>query len=148
MRPMGKPKPGLENRFEEIFALLSGKKKESFGLWGMLTGRKPRTQEELTEEWFAIQVPSYETLKAPQIGRDAVADIWIEQKYKETKKDISLTQFIQDHSGYYVIELSPEQDGVPVYISWGNDENVFRGQFVNNCINNRRSAERCAPMGI
>lgn len=33
-----------------------------------------------------------------------------------------------------MIELAKEQDGVPVYIAMGQDENVFRGQFLQDCI--------------
>lgn len=32
-----------------------------------------------------------------------------------------------------MIELAKEQEGIPVYISIGQDENVFRGQFLQDC---------------
>jgi hypothetical protein len=32
-----------------------------------------------------------------------------------------------------VIELAKEEDGVPVYRAMGQDENVFRGQFIDSC---------------
>ena len=41
---------------------------------------------------------------------------------------------MKDYDGYYVIELAKEQDGVPVYIALGQDENVFRGQFLQDCV--------------
>ncbi len=40
---------------------------------------------------------------------------------------------MKEYEGYYVIELAKEQDGVPVYIMHGEDENVFRGQFLRDC---------------
>ena len=33
-----------------------------------------------------------------------------------------------------MIELAKEQDGVPVYIALDQDENVFRGQFLQDCV--------------
>ena len=33
-----------------------------------------------------------------------------------------------------MIELAKEQDGVPVYNAMGQDENVFRGQFLSDCV--------------
>ena len=133
MRPMGKPRPGCEQEFEDLFAILSGKKKESLSVFEKLNGKKLRTREELLKEWFAAQIPSYETLNAPRVGRDKAADEWIKQKYEETDKTVPLEKFITEHQGYYVIGLSPEKDGVPVYVSFGQDENVFRGQFLADC---------------
>ena len=31
------------------------------------------------------------------------------------------------------VELSEELDGIPMYCSLGQDENVFRGQFISKC---------------
>ncbi|WP_211291738.1 hypothetical protein [Nonlabens xylanidelens] len=42
--------------------------------------------------------------------------------------------FLSEHQGYYVIPLAKEQDGVPCYIALGQDENVFRGQFLTDCV--------------
>lgn len=41
---------------------------------------------------------------------------------------------MKEHEGYYVIELAKELDGVPVYVAMGQDENVFRGQFLQDCV--------------
>lgn len=38
-----------------------------------------------------------------------------------------------EYLGYYVIELAEEQDGIPVYIALGQDENVFRAKFLDDC---------------
>lgn len=132
-RPMGKPKPGFEERYIQIFRILQGVEKQELSFIDRIKGKKLPTKEQLLEEWFANQIPTYETIKAPQVGRDKIADDWIKEKYDESDKSVSLDQFIKDHQGYYVIELAPELDGVPMYIAMQQDRNVFRGQFLDDC---------------
>lgn len=139
MRPMGKPKPGFEDRYKEIFNLLQSKNEEpKQGFWGKLFGKEKGLSEEerekLTDEWFSIQIPSYETIQAPRVGRDAEANEWAKKKYEESDKKISEEEFIKNLDGYYVIPLAKEQEGVPVYISLAEDENVFRGQFMRDTV--------------
>ncbi len=124
MRPMGKPVAGFEQRFKEIFNII----RENENL-------SEKQRQALLNEWFENQIPSYETIKAPRGGRDPEADAWaIEQYNQREDKSLSLEEFLQKMKGYYVIELAKETDGVPCYISWGQDENVFRGQFMTDCI--------------
>lgn len=132
-RPMGKPKAGFEERFKQIFRILTDKEKQELSLVDKLKGKKIKSKEDLLEEWFEISEKTYETIKAPRVGRDKVADDWIKEKYAETDKAISLEAFIKRYDGYYVIELAEELDGVPVYIAMEQDENVFRGQFLQDC---------------
>lgn len=93
------------------------------------------TREELLQEWFANQVSSYETIKAPKVGTDIIADNWMLHKYSETNKSAPPADFLQQNKGYYVIDLAPELDGVPVYIAMGQDRNVFRAEFLKDCKN-------------
>jgi hypothetical protein len=134
MRPMGKPKPGFEKRFVEIFEMVTKDKIPQPSFFDKLKGKKYRTKDELLQEWFANQIRTYETIKAPRVGRDKEADEWIRNKYNELEQKPPFEQFLKEHEGYYVIELAKEQDGVPVYIAMGQDENVFRGQFLQDCI--------------
>jgi len=134
MRPMGKPKAGFEEKFKELFNLISGKTKEQISFMEFLKGKRAKSKEKLLQEWYDIQIPTYETIKAPMVGRDAEANEWIKNKYKESNQSISEEDFVNNEYGYYVIELAKERDGVPVYVSGGNDENVFRGQYLNDCI--------------
>ena len=62
MRPMGKPKPGFEARYVEVFRILQEPEKPKSGLLNKLKGNKPVNREELLKEWFEIQTPSYETI--------------------------------------------------------------------------------------
>jgi len=134
MRPMGKPKPGFEKRFLEIFKIISENKIRKPTIIEKLKGIKYPTEEELLEEWFANQIPSYETIKAPKVGRDKKADLWIREKYEELEEKPPLNEFLKEYEGYYVIELAKEEDGVPCYMSHIQDRNVFRGQFLEDCI--------------
>jgi hypothetical protein len=132
-RPMGKPKPGYEDRFNQIFRIIQGSEKQSLSLLDKLKGKKIPSREELLQEWFDIQIKSYETIKAPRVGRDAEADNWIREQYESTDKSTPLSAFVDQYNGYYVISLAKELDGVPVYIAMGQDENVFRGKFLDDC---------------
>ncbi len=134
MRPMGKPKPGFEQRFVDIFEMVTKNTIPQPSLLDKIKGKKYPTKDELLQEWFANQIQTYETIKAPRVGQDKEADEWIRIKYSELEQKPPLDQFLKEHEGYYVIELAEEQDGVPVYIAMGQDENVFRGQFLQDCI--------------
>lgn len=134
MRPMGKPKLGFEARFEEIYKMVVDNKVPQPTFFEGLKGKKLPTKEQLLEEWYANQIQSYETIKAPRVGRDEEANEWIRKKYDELEKKPALDVFLKDYDGYYVIELAEEKDGVPVYIALAQDENVFRGEFLNDCV--------------
>lgn len=134
MRPMGKPKQGFEKRYLEIYEMISQNKIPQPTFLDKLRGRKYPTKDELLQEWFANQIQTYETIKAPCVGRDKEADDWIKNKYNELEEKPPLDKFLKEHEGYFVIELAKEQDGVPVYIALGQDENVFRGQFLQDCV--------------
>lgn len=134
MRPMGKPKPGFERRYLEIFEMLSKNKIPQATFLDRLKGKRLPTKEELLKEWLANQIQTYETIRAPRVGRDKEADEWVKKKYSNTDKSVSESEFIKKHDGYYVIELAKETDGVPVYIAYQQDENVFRGQFMQDCV--------------
>lgn len=133
LRPMGKPLPGFENRFKDIYEMIITNTFPKRSFFEKLQGKKEVTRDDLLQEWFSIQSSSYETIKAPKVGRDKIADEWLLNKYEELEEKPELNQFIKDFQGYYVIELAEEQDGVPMYISLGQDENVFRGEFLRDC---------------
>lgn len=133
MRPMGKPKPGFEKRFVDTFEVLTKNTIPQPSFLDKLKGKKYPTKDELLQEWFANQIQIYETIKAPRVGQDKEADEWITNKYNEIEQKPPLEQFLKEHEGYFVIELAKEQDEVPVYIAMGQDENVFRGQFLQDC---------------
>ncbi len=132
-KPMGKPKPGSEERFNQLYRLIQGIDKPSLSFLDKLKGKKGPTKEVLLAEWFSIQIPSYETISAPKVNRDAVAGQWLKEKYEASDKTVPFEKFAKDADGYYVIELAPESDGIPVYIAMHADRNVFRAQFLKDC---------------
>jgi len=132
-RPLGKPKPGFEERFDHLFRLIQGKEKVQLSFLDKLKGKRLPKREELLQEWFSIQIKSYETIKAPRVGRDKAADEWLKVQYAKSDKPHSFDEFAKEHDGYYVIDLAEETDGVPMYIALGQDRNVFRGQFLDDC---------------
>lgn len=134
MRPMGKPKPGYEGLYQQLFAILQGTEKQSREFLEKLHRERALSQDELLEHWYAIQIPTYETIGAPQVGRDAAANEWITKMYAQTDQQMTEEEFIKEYEGYYVIELAAEEDGVPIYRAMEQDENVFRGQFLTDCI--------------
>jgi len=133
MRPMGKPKQGFEKRFVEIFEMVTQDKIPQPTFFDKLKGKKQPTKDELLKEWFENQIQTYETIKAPKVGRDKEVDEWVKQQYLESDKKLTEEEFIKEYDGYYVIELAKEIDGVPMYISLQQDRNVFRGQFLQDC---------------
>ncbi|HSZ32849.1 MAG TPA: hypothetical protein VK772_06040 [Puia sp.] len=50
MRPMGKPKPGFEERFIEIFGIIQGKDKRQLSFIDKLKGKKLPGRDELLKE--------------------------------------------------------------------------------------------------
>jgi len=80
MRPMGKPKPGFEKRFVDIFEMVTKDKIPQPSFLDKLKGKKYPTKDELLQEWFATQIPTYQTIKAPRVGRDKEAEEWIRNK--------------------------------------------------------------------
>lgn len=133
MRPMGKPKKGFEKRYVEIFTMVTTNNIPQPTFWDTLRGKKVPTKEELIAEWLENLIPTYETIKAPMVGRDQEAEEWLKEKFKEVDQKASWEDFLKEHQGYYVIPLAKEQDGVPCYVSVAQDENVFRGQFLVTC---------------
>ncbi len=123
MRPLNKPKAGKEQRFYELYRLITS------------DNLPPDQYDALLEEWFGLGIPSYETINAPQVGKDARADAWLRKQYDahDSPDKPPFDEVYEDYRGYYVIELAPEQDSVPVYRAFGQDENVFRGQFLADC---------------
>lgn len=134
MRPMGKPKKGFEKRYKEIFEMVNSDNIPEPSAFDKMRGIKKPAKEELINEWFENQIPTYETIKAPRVGRDPEAEEWLKERYEELENKPPYAEFLKEHQGYYVISLAKERDGVPCYIAFQQDENVFRGQFLKDCV--------------
>ena len=60
----------------------------------------------MIQEWFDNQIPTYETIKAPMVGRDQEAEAWLKGQYEAFEKKPSWEEFLKEHQGYYVIPLA------------------------------------------
>jgi hypothetical protein len=82
-RPLGRPKPGSEERFNQIFRIIQGTEKQELSFLYKLKGKRKETRAQLLEEWFSISIPAYETIKAPRVGIQLpLCSIWIGQSKK------------------------------------------------------------------
>lgn len=133
-KPLNKPKPSQEKEFEDIFLTLTGKKKVNSSVFSKLFGNKQKSQEALLKSFLDISIPDYITLKAPVVGIDQEATEWAKTKYPDrTNQNQSLEMFLQEMHGYYVVDLVPEHDGIPVYIAPHAEPHIFRAKFLNDC---------------
>src|SRR5579864_3730655 len=106
MRPIGKPKPGFEERFNKLFNIFRGLEKQELSRFDKLIGKKPLTEDELLEEWWAIQIPVAETIKAPIIGKDKEATEWLRAKYGDSEEGFNEKEFIKKHKGECILDLA------------------------------------------
>jgi len=123
--PLGKPKEGREAEFDALFKELVWSTRPDPSLWDRLA---------------KITISPYETLKAPRVGTDAEADRWALQGYLERPQrlsSMSQDEWMKEFHGYYVLDLVPRNDGIPVYTAGGLGSYVdsfsFRGQLLNDC---------------
>lgn len=139
--PIGRPKPGHEKEFDELFKLL-GDNPVRVGIVEKIR-RKLRgfDRDKVSDRWFEIQISPFETLNAPRVGSDPKADEWARQKYQmlpdDEKAEKSEEQCLEEVKGYYVLELVPTCDGIPFYSNGGMgyvELFSFRAQFlVKDC---------------
>jgi len=134
MVPMGKPKPGKESEFKKLYLELIDFKEPKLSWLDKLKGKRGIAKEELLQQWFDIQIPAFETLGAPMVGRDEKANEWAKNQYENSDKNISETEYLKKLEGHYVVDLAEDSDGIVNYISTIYDSNVFRGQFLEGCI--------------
>ncbi|UII31255.1 hypothetical protein LVD17_23470 [Fulvivirga ulvae] len=127
-KPLKKPYSGYEEEYRQIFKLLTGVEKQR------LKSKKIRSHDELLERFLSISSTAYETLKAPQVGKDEEATTWAESQFKNLQdKSITFDDFMQQMHGFYVLDLVPECDGLPMYIAMHDEAHFFRAQFLCDC---------------
>jgi hypothetical protein len=124
-QPLGKPKAGQEAEFEVLYERMCGPE-----------DREPT----LLKRMWEIAISPYETLAAPRVGSDARADRWAMDRYPKRpwkKLFVSRRKFMRVFQGYYVLDLVPPNDGLPVYTNGGPgsycDIFAFRAQFFVDC---------------
>ncbi len=133
-KPMNRPHSGYEGEYRRLFKLLTGEEKQSLSFIDKLKGKKELSRDELLDQFLSISSTAYKTLNAPQVGSDPKATKWAESQFENREdKSLTLDEFMQQMQGYYVLDLVPESDGMPVYIAMHDEAHVFRAQFLNDC---------------
>ena len=122
--PLNRPKPGFEKEVEELTERLETLSERA---------RKP-----IDERLDQISISPFETLGAPRVGKDAVADDWALEKYPHRKRRWwSEARFLRAFKGYYVLTLAPPCDGMPRYTNGGEESYIeafsFRAEFLRDC---------------
>lgn len=134
--PIGKAKRGHEEEFERLFHVLGDNPVNAGFIERLLRRLRGFDRDKTSARWFEIQVTPYETLGAPRVGRDAAADEWARTLYRNLpaeKKTQQEQQFLDELNGYYVLQLVPDCDGIPMYSNGGMgyvELFSFRAQFV------------------
>jgi hypothetical protein len=124
-QPLGKPKPGHEAEFEEVY-------EEIFD--------RDNKDPSLNKRLWGIAITPYETLGAPRVAYDATADRWALEEYRKRpwkRRFTSRRKWMEVFHGYYVLDLVPPNDGIPVYSNGGPGSYcevcTFRAKFLEDC---------------
>jgi hypothetical protein len=124
-QPLGKPKPGHEAEFDKLYDEIFDFDNKDASLW---------------ERLWAIASSPYETLAAPRVGFDAEADRWAAKEYAKRpwkRLFVSRRKWRKIFDGYYVLDLVPQNDGMPQYTNGGRgsycEAYTFRAKFLEFC---------------
>ncbi|MEP5760949.1 MAG: hypothetical protein ABJ327_16880 [Litoreibacter sp.] len=123
-----RPLPGHEEEFEELVDLLDAgrwgnppqphaytmfKRSGFFGLWQK---KEVFDIDAATARFEEISQSAGVTLNAPTVGRDAAADEWAQQAFRNGWLQAqSETDAVEHYKGLHVFDLLPTCDGFPVY---------------------------------
>jgi hypothetical protein len=122
--PGPKAKAGSEAEFEE--------------LWRDLQCKSCRNRPAKVRRFGEITQTAFDTLNAPTVGTDAQATEWAHRQFeRRVNKSLTEDQFVRALTGFRVLELVPECDGLPRYSNGSPGGYVeayaFRGQFLRDC---------------
>jgi hypothetical protein len=148
--PGNKPKPGYEAEFRQIVQTLAWDKipgqdrvSVSTGRWSRLReivfGRYPRRAESeaARQRHDEISISAFETLNAPRVGFDRIADDWAKATHADRRIAKPLDVWLGEMRGYYVVSLVSPCDGIPFYsngiIASYVERFSFRAQFLKSC---------------
>lgn len=128
-RPINRPKLGAEEEFETLFIALKT----------AVTG--PEKIAELQRRLWEISITPYETLGAPQVGVDASATAWMEERIRaQGIGDDEIREKLSTMHGFYIVPLVDPCDGIPMYVTPRTavegehiDTEAFRAKFLDDC---------------
>lgn len=127
MLPLSKPKPGFECEFDELFQSIF--RTTDSGDCPERAVRVARLQD--------ITIAPYEVLGAPRIGVDPAADEWLRARIAGVEDGVHFTELKRRMAGYYVLDLVPPCDGLPVYSNSGTglvESYSFHGGYLAECV--------------
>jgi hypothetical protein len=147
--PGHKPKPGYEAELRKIVQTLLWDKVAKADRVGVSTGRwsrlleavvgrsSTRGQSALRQRYDEIGISAFETLNAPRVGFDPLADDWAKKIHATRNIAKPLEVWLSEMRGCYVVSLVPPCDGIPFYsngaIATYVERFSFRGQFLKSC---------------
>lgn len=133
--PLPKAKPENDELFKEIFDILEKKKDQKRSSFKELQNKSREELIKLLND-SNISISPYETLNAPKVGFDKKADEWAidiyNKKNEKYKNENTVEEFLKKIKGYYVLDLVPECNGLPMYVTMG-EKYEFRAKFLDDC---------------
>lgn len=122
--PANKPLPGHEAEYWRLFEELGDDNSPD------RDSKQKRYQE--------ISISAFETLDAPRIGVNPVADDWARKRYSDRHGENPPEEWLETMRGVYVVPLVERCDGVPHYSNGAVGGYVepfsFRAQFLVECV--------------
>src|SRR5512140_50841 len=118
--PLARPKAGNEAEFDRLFSLLNGKEPLYLTVFSAFFGitSPKRKREKRLARFREISEPPFETLGAPRVGFDAAADAWLRARLDAKGKAGEFENARRQMHGYYVLDLLPPCDGLPLYTNY------------------------------
>jgi hypothetical protein len=148
--PGHKPKPGHEAELRDVVQTLlwdkvskadrvSGSTGRRSWLQGIIAAPPSKRQiEALWQRYEEIGTSAFETLNAPRVGFDPIADDWAKKLHATRRITKPLDIWLGEIRGNYVVGLVPPCDGIPFYSNGVVANYVerfsFRAQFLKSCM--------------
>jgi len=136
--PIRKPKPGHEAEFRTVLGFLSSGP-DPEGDDPVVVRVRALGDEARQELYENVSISPYVSLGAPMVGRDAAADDFVREKYRERSSDPdfvaenpTLEGFLESMKGYYAAELMMPSPGVPFYQTTVGEHIDFRAKFLDD----------------
>ena len=134
--PLGRPKAGHEDEFARLFHQIGELAHAGLveRLRNRLRGIDPGA---IKARWLEIQISPLETIGAPRVGHSEEATAWLRERWRERPDPKpSEDEVLREMDGYWVVDLAPPSDGIPVYSNGGMgyvERTSFRAEFLRDC---------------
>lgn len=127
--PANKPVPGREQEYEILRAALEAEAENS--------DEESDEESEASRRFFAATISAFDTLNAPTIGVDEIADAWAREQYLDGERTEPFEVWFDKVRGLRLVHLVPECPGIPRYSNGSPAGYVepfsFRAQFLTLC---------------